>query len=174
MKPVHILQGPLFLNLLSEKQPALPIIARFMKTLGQFRKLKGTLCSDIKQRIICKLGRGPIIYYVSPCSPYFRSTVQQKSQFNGNFNQSQNFSELTCGVIGWNICGRSEFPSNWLSCTYLLCTCTCAHVHVCTCAVERTLGFTIKKMYWILDHISSVFSSFFFDISSCNMVTIIM
>ena len=104
--------------------------AGFMKTFGQFRKLKGALCSDIKQRIICKLGRGPIIYYVSPCSPYFRSTVQQKSQFNGNFNQSQNFSELTCGVIGWNICGRSEFPSNWLSCTY----CARVRVHVCTCA----------------------------------------
>ena len=29
-------------------------------------------------------------------------------------NQSQNPSELTCTVIGWNICSRLEFPWHWL------------------------------------------------------------
>ena len=60
-------------NLLSEKQPALSIIAHFIKTFGQFRKLKSALYSGDKQRIIASffhvknylqyiaLGRGPII-----------------------------------------------------------------------------------------------------------------
>ena len=71
--------------------------------------------SIIKRRFI-KIGSSRELL---SCALLYESLPE--SQFKGNsdllqiFQPSQNCSDVTCAMIDWNICRRSEFQLHWLS-----------------------------------------------------------